>query len=75
MRTLLVLAAVAAATSLAAPAQADPGPDSDFLAALDEASISYQNGPDVGHPQPAAQQPAPLLPSWYQIQFPLPTFG
>ncbi len=27
------------------------------------------------HPQPAAQQPAPPPPSWYQIQFPLPTPG
>jgi hypothetical protein len=28
------------------------------------------------HPgEPAAQQPSPPPPSWYQIQFPLPTFG
>lgn len=28
------------------------------------------------HPgEPAAQQPPPPPPSWYQIQFPLPTFG
>jgi Protein of unknown function (DUF732) len=113
----------AAATGLAAPAQADPNPDAAFLAALDQASISYQNGADAvaaarqvcdwitqgqrrsdviqsvsagnpgfgmsgaaqfttlaeraycpNHPQPADQQPQPMPPSWYQIQFPLPTF-
>lgn len=125
MRTLVVLATLAAATGLAAPAHADPSPDASFLAALDKAGITYHSGPEVvaaakqvcdwmnqgqrrsdvivtvsaGNPgltmsnaeefttlaeraycpqhpgEPAAQQPPPLPPSWYQIQFPLPTFG
>jgi Protein of unknown function (DUF732) len=125
MRTV-VLVTLAAATVLAAPAHADPSPDASFLAALDQASISYSSGPQAvaaakqvcdwinqgqrrsdvieavsaGNPgftmsgaaefatlaeraycpqhpgEPAAQpSPQPLPPSWYQIQFPLPTFG
>ena len=126
MRTLVVLAALATATGLAAPAHADPSPDASFLAALDKADITYHSGPEAvaaakqvcdwinqgqrrsdvivtvsagnpgltmssaeefttfaeraycpDHPQPAAQQPAPapLPPSFYQIQFPIPTPG
>src|SRR5262245_8906882 len=45
MRTLVVLATLAAATGLAAPAHSDPSPDASFLAALDKASISYHSGP------------------------------
>ncbi|HUE35290.1 MAG TPA: DUF732 domain-containing protein [Mycobacterium sp.] len=126
MRTLVVLATLAAATGLAAPAHADPDPDVSFLAALDKAGITYHSGPEAvaaarqvcdwinqgqrrsdvivtvstsnpgfamsnaeefttlaeraycpDHPrEPAAQQPPPTLPpSFYQIQFPLPTFG
>jgi hypothetical protein len=126
MRTLVVLAALAAATGLAVPAHADPSPDASFLAALDKASITYHSGPEAvaaarqvcdwinqgqrrsdvivtvsagnpglamsdaehfttlaeraycpDHPQPAAQQPAPapLPPSFYQIQFPIITPG
>jgi len=47
MRTLVVLATLAAATGLAAPAHADPGPDASFLTALDKAGITYRNGPDA----------------------------
>jgi len=47
MRTLVVLATLAAATGLAAPAHADPSPDASFLAALDKASITYHSGPDA----------------------------
>jgi hypothetical protein len=47
MRTLVVLATLAAATGLAAPAHADPSPDAGFLAALDEASITYRSGPEA----------------------------
>ena len=124
MRTLVVLATLAAATGLAAPAHADPSPDTSFLAGLDKAGITYHSGLEAvaaakqvcdwinqgqrrsdvivavsksnpgfamssaeqfttlaeraycpDHPQaPATQQPAPLPPSFYQIQFPLPTF-
>jgi Protein of unknown function (DUF732) len=45
MRLLVVLAAFGAAIGLAAPAQADP--DSDFLAGLNNAGITYQSGPDA----------------------------
>jgi hypothetical protein len=45
MRTLFVLATVAAATGLAAPAHADPGPDASLLAALDKSGITYNSGP------------------------------
>ena len=126
MRTLVVLATLAAATGLAVPAHADPNPDPGFLAALDKASISYHSAPEAvaaarqicdwinqgqrrsdviqsvaagnpgfsmsnaaafttlseraycpNHPpEPASQQPPPTMPpSWYQIQFPLPTFN
>ena len=51
MRTLVVLATLAAATGLATglvvPAHADPSPDANFLASLDKASISYQSGPQA----------------------------
>ena len=47
MRTLVVLALMAAATALAAPAYADPNPDAGFLATLDKASITYQSGPEA----------------------------
>jgi Protein of unknown function (DUF732) len=53
MRTFLVLASCAAVIGLAAPAHADPaGSDASFLAALDKAGITYQDGSvavDVGH--------------------------
>jgi len=127
MRTLIVLAALAAATGLAAPAHADPGPDASFLANLDGAGITYHSGPEAiaaarqvcdwinqgqrrsdvivavsnsnpgfamasaerfttfaeraycpDHPQAPAtqqQQQPGLPPSFYQIQFPLPTFS
>ena len=47
MRTLVVLAMMAAAPALAAPAYADPNPDAGFLATLDKASITYQSGPEA----------------------------
>ncbi|MGA9679820.1 MAG: DUF732 domain-containing protein [Mycobacterium sp.] len=47
MRTLVVLAMMAAAPALAAPACADPNPDAGFLATLDKASITYQSGPEA----------------------------
>jgi Protein of unknown function (DUF732) len=47
MRTLAVLAIMAAGTALAAPASADPNPDAGFLATLDKASITYQSGPEA----------------------------
>jgi hypothetical protein len=47
MRTLVVLAMMAAATALAVPASADPNPDAGFLAALDKASITYHSGPEA----------------------------
>ncbi|MGA9357107.1 MAG: DUF732 domain-containing protein [Mycobacterium sp.] len=47
MRTLVVLALMAAATALAGPAYADPNPDAGFLATLDKASITYKSGPEA----------------------------
>jgi Protein of unknown function (DUF732) len=47
MRTLVVLALMAAATALAAPAYADTNPDGGFLASLDKASITYASGPEA----------------------------
>jgi hypothetical protein len=47
MRTLVVLARLAAAIGLAAQAHADPSPDAGSLAALDKASISYHSGPEA----------------------------
>ena len=47
MRTLVVLALMAAATALAGPACADPTPDAGFLASLDKASITYHSGPEA----------------------------
>ena len=47
MRTLAVLAAMAVATGLAAPAYADPGPDESFLGGLDKAGITYHSGPEA----------------------------
>jgi Protein of unknown function (DUF732) len=52
MRLLVVLAGFAAAIGLAMPAQADPsgndpGPDANFLSELNNAGITYQNGPDA----------------------------
>jgi hypothetical protein len=52
MRLLVVLAGVAAAISLAVPAQADPsgndpGPDANFLSELKNAGITFQSGPDA----------------------------
>lgn len=49
MRTLVLLAGLAAVIGVAAPAQADPGtvaagPDASFLAALDKAGITYGDG-------------------------------
>lgn len=65
MRLLVVLASFASVIGLAAPVQADPDPDSSFLAALNNAGITYQNGSDAiaigrracelmdqGHPEP-----------------------
>ncbi len=43
MRLLLILAGVAAAIGLAAPAQADIDNDQDFLTDLKDAGITYQN--------------------------------
>ena len=45
MRRLVVLAGIAAAIGGAAPAQADPGPDAGFLAALDQAGVPYHSAP------------------------------
>jgi hypothetical protein len=47
MRLHVVLASFAAVIGLAAPAQADPDPDASFLAALNNAGITYQSGPDA----------------------------
>lgn len=47
MRTLVVLAMMAAATVWAAPAYADPNPDAGFLATLDKASITYHSAPEA----------------------------
>jgi hypothetical protein len=47
MRLLVVLAGFAATIGLAAPAQADASADANFLAALNNAGITYQSGPDA----------------------------
>ena len=47
MRTLVVLALMAAAIALAAPGNADPNPDPGFLATLDKASITYHSAPEA----------------------------
>lgn len=47
MRLRLVLGCLAAMTGLAAPAHADPDPDASFLSGLNNAGISYHNGPDA----------------------------
>jgi hypothetical protein len=48
MRTLVVLASFAAVIGLAATAQADPsGSDADFIAALNNAGITYHNAPNA----------------------------
>jgi hypothetical protein len=54
VRLLLVLAGFAAAIGPAAPAQADT--NGDFLAALNNAGITYHDGPDaIGSGQRACQ--------------------
>ncbi len=45
MRPLVVLAGFGAVIGLAAPAQADP--DGDFLGALNNAGITFKNGPNA----------------------------
>jgi hypothetical protein len=50
MRSLVVLAGLAAIIGLAVPAQADPSPadpglDANFLGQLSQAGITYNNGP------------------------------
>jgi hypothetical protein len=65
MRSRAVLASLAALIGLAAPAHADPDPGTSFLNTLNNAGITYHNGPeainigrrvcqlmDQGHPQP-----------------------
>ena len=47
MRTVVVLATLAVATSLAPPAYADPSPDEGFLGGLDKAGITYHSGPEA----------------------------
>jgi len=47
MRLAVVLVSVGAAIGLATPALADPDPDADFLAALKNAGITYESGPDA----------------------------
>jgi hypothetical protein len=47
MRPPVVLASLAALTGLAAPAHADPEPDASFLDALNNAGITYHNGPEA----------------------------
>ena len=47
MRTVVVLATLAVATSLAPPAYADPSPDGSFLGGLDKAGITYHSGPEA----------------------------
>jgi hypothetical protein len=42
MRGFLALVSFVAVFAVAAPAQADPGPDANFLAALKNAGITYQ---------------------------------
>ena len=43
MRFLVMVAGIAAVLGVATPAQADPGPDASFLAALTKAGITYQD--------------------------------
>lgn len=43
MRFLVMLAGFTAVLGVATPAQADPGPDASFLAALTKAGITYQD--------------------------------
>ena len=65
MRPPVALAGLAALIGVATPAHADPDPDASFLDALNNAGITYQNGPDAiaigrracqlmdqGHPEP-----------------------
>jgi hypothetical protein len=65
MRCGVALASVVAVVGLAVPAHADPDPDASFLAALNDAGITYRSGPDAvaigrracqlldqGHPEP-----------------------
>jgi Protein of unknown function (DUF732) len=47
MQLHVVLASFAAGIGLATPAQADPDPDASFLAALNDAGITYQSGPEA----------------------------
>jgi hypothetical protein len=47
MRLLVVFAGFAATIGLAAPAQADAAADANFLAALNNAGITYKSGPDA----------------------------
>src|ERR1700730_5242039 len=47
MRLLVVFAGLAAGIGLATPSQADPDPDAASLAALTNAGITYQSGPDA----------------------------
>jgi hypothetical protein len=47
MRPPVVLASLAALIGLAVPAHAYPGPDASFLDALNNAGITYHNGPDA----------------------------
>jgi hypothetical protein len=47
MRLLVVLAVLTAAIGLAAPGQADSDPDANFLAALNNAAITYKSAPDA----------------------------
>jgi hypothetical protein len=47
MRLLLVLAGLTTTVGLATPAWADSGADANFLAALKNAGITYQSGPDA----------------------------
>lgn len=48
MRLRGVLATFAVVLGLATPAQADPGdPGADFLAALNNAGVTYKSGPDA----------------------------
>ncbi|WAC90253.1 DUF732 domain-containing protein [Mycobacterium sp. Aquia_213] len=42
MRGVIVFASFAAVIAVAAPAQADPGPDANFLTELKNAGITYQ---------------------------------
>ncbi|HEY1841294.1 MAG TPA: DUF732 domain-containing protein [Mycobacterium sp.] len=47
MRLRVVVASWAALLGLAAPVHADPDPDASFLAALDNAGITYKSRPDA----------------------------